>query len=51
MQRIKASPTFTDAAVLDLNGPRTARFLRTCDELVPWNDRVAMSAAPRARSR
>jgi IS5 family transposase len=40
MQRTNASPTFTDAAVLDLGGPRTAHFLRTCDELVPWNDLV-----------
>jgi len=40
MQRHNTSPTFTDAAVLDLGGPRTTRFLQLCDALVPWNDLV-----------
>jgi IS5 family transposase len=42
MQRINAQPTFTDAAVADLGGPRTIAFLGRCDELVDWN---AMAAA------
>ena len=41
MQRTNAQPTFTDAAVADLGGPRTARFLRICQELVPWDKLVA----------
>src|SRR5688572_24073160 len=40
MQRTNASPTFTDAAVLDLGGPRTTRFLGICQELVPWEQLV-----------
>lgn len=40
MQRINAQPTFTDAAVADLGGPRTARFLRICQDLVPWCELV-----------
>jgi transposase, IS5 family len=40
MQRNNATPTFTDAAVVDLGGPRTTRFLQTCEELVPWNQLV-----------
>jgi transposase-like protein DUF772 len=40
MQRTNASPTFTDAAVVDLGGPRTVRFLQTCEELVPWKQLV-----------
>jgi IS5 family transposase len=40
MQRNNASPTFTDAVVLDLGGPRTSEFLRTCTELVAWNELV-----------
>ena len=40
MQRINAEPTFTDAAVADLGGPRTARFLQTCQDLVPWPELV-----------
>lgn len=39
-QRNNASPTFTDAAVLDLGGPRTTRFLRICGDLVPWGELV-----------
>lgn len=45
MQRTNASPTFTDAAVLDLGGPRTTRFLRICQELVPW-DQLVRTLAP-----
>lgn len=40
MQRTNASPTFTDAAVVDLGGPRTSRFLQLCSELVPWDELV-----------
>jgi IS5 family transposase len=40
MQRTNASPTFTDAAVVDLGGPRTGRFLQVCQELVPWSQLV-----------
>ena len=45
MQRINAQPTFTDAAVADLGGPRTIAFLRRCDELVDW-DAMAATIAP-----
>jgi IS5 family transposase len=45
MQRNNASPTFADAAVADLGGPRTTRFLQTCAELVPW-DELARTLAP-----
>lgn len=45
MQRTNASPTFTDAAVLDLGGPRTSRFLAICQELVPW-DQLVQTLAP-----
>jgi IS5 family transposase len=38
VQRDNASPTFTDAAVADLGGRRTTRFLQTCAELVPWDE-------------
>jgi IS5 family transposase len=40
MQRKNSSPTFTDAAVVDLGGPRTTRFLEICSELVPWDELV-----------
>jgi IS5 family transposase len=45
MQRINAQPTFTDAAVADLGGPRTIAFLQRCDELVDW-DAMATTIAP-----
>lgn len=45
MQRTNASPTFTDAAVLDLGGPRTTRFLQICQDLVPW-DQLVRTLAP-----
>jgi IS5 family transposase len=38
MQRNNAQPTFTDAAVADLGGPRTAAFLRRCEELIDWQE-------------
>jgi IS5 family transposase len=44
MQRINVQPTFTDAAVVDLGGPRTLAFLRRCDELIDW-DALAGSIA------
>src|SRR5580692_3248501 len=37
MQRKNGLPTFTDAAVADLGGPRTGRFLQVCQELIPWS--------------
>lgn len=36
MQRDNAQPTFTDAAVSELGGPRTAAFLQRCDRLIDW---------------
>lgn len=44
MQRINAQPTFTDAAVAELGGPRTAAFLARCQELVPWDELAASIA-------
>ena len=44
MQRINAQPTFTDAAVVDLGGPRTIAFLQRCDELVDWRAMAATIA-------
>ena len=38
MERKLAEPTFADAMVADLGGPRTAAFLARCQELVPWAD-------------
>lgn len=40
MQRKNASPTFTDAAVADLGGPRSRRFLELCEELICWEELV-----------
>jgi len=36
MQRDNAQPTFTDASVADLGGPRTAAFLQRCEQLIDW---------------
>lgn len=36
MQRINAEPTFLDASLIDLGGPRTAAFLQRCEQLIPW---------------
>lgn len=44
MQRTNVQPTFTDASVADLGGPRTAAFLRRCNELIDWQD-LAQSIA------
>lgn len=44
MQRINAQPTFTDAAVADLGGPRTAAFLSVCQELIDWSAMAASIA-------
>jgi IS5 family transposase len=44
MQRVNAQPTFTDAAVADLGGPRTAAFLRRCEELIDWQELAASIA-------
>lgn len=38
MQRINAEPTFTDASLVDLGGPRTGAFLQRCQELIPWQE-------------
>lgn len=44
MQRVNAQPTFTDAAVVDLGGRRTAAFLSVCDELVDWKAMIGSIA-------
>src|SRR5438552_15194474 len=44
MQRKNLSPTFTDAAVLDLGGPRTTRFLQLCEALICWKEMVEVIA-------
>jgi IS5 family transposase len=44
MQRKNLSPTFTDAAVVDLGGPRTTRFLQLCEELICWKELVEVIA-------
>jgi IS5 family transposase len=36
MQRINAQPSFTDLAVADLGGRRSAEFFAKCDELIPF---------------
>ena len=36
MERKLAEPTFADAVVADLGGPRTRAFLDRCQELIPW---------------
>lgn len=38
MQRINAEPTFTDASLVDLGGPRTTAFLQRCEKLIPWEE-------------
>jgi IS5 family transposase len=38
MQRSNAQPTFTDASVADLGGPRTAAFLQRCEQLIDWQE-------------
>src|SRR3954454_4233768 len=38
MERKLAEPTFADAVVADLGGPRTRGFLDRCQELVPWSE-------------
>ncbi len=38
MQHNNAQPTFTDAAVADLGGPRTAAFLQRCEQLIGWEE-------------
>jgi len=38
MQRINAEPTFTDASLADLGGPKTTAFLQRCEELIPWEE-------------
>jgi IS5 family transposase len=41
MERKLAEPTFADAVVADLGGPRTRGFLDRCQELVPWGELAA----------
>jgi IS5 family transposase len=38
MERKLAEPTFADAVVADLGGPRTRGFLDRCQELIPWRE-------------
>ena len=38
MERKLAEPTFADAMVADLGGPRTRAFLDRCQELIPWGE-------------
>jgi IS5 family transposase len=40
MERKLAEPTFLDAMVADLGGPRTGEFLARCQELIPWQTLV-----------
>lgn len=44
MERKNEPPTFLDAAVRELGGPRTMAFLDKCERLIPW-DRLASSVA------
>ena len=41
MERKLAEPTFADAVVADLGGPRTRGFLDRCQELIPWGELAA----------
>lgn len=41
MERKLAEPTFADAVVADLGGPRTRGFLDRCQELIPWAELAA----------
>lgn len=36
MERTTNTPTFADAATLDLGCPRTAEFFAKCDQHIPW---------------
>jgi len=36
MERTANTPTFADAATLDLGCPRTAEFFAKCDQTIPW---------------
>lgn len=36
MERQLAEPTFADAMIADLGGPRTGEFLDRCEQLIPW---------------
>ena len=44
MERKTDQPTFMDALVLGLGGPRTMKFLSQCEALIPW-DALAASIA------
>jgi hypothetical protein len=41
MERKLAGPTFADAVVADLGGPRTRGFLDRCQDLIPWAELAA----------
>jgi IS5 family transposase len=41
MQRIPASPTFTDAFTADLGGPRAKAFFAVCEREIPWTELAA----------
>jgi transposase, IS5 family len=38
MERKLAEPTFADAVVAELGGPRTKGFLDRCEQLIPWRE-------------
>lgn len=38
MERPTNTPTFADAATLDLGCPRTAKFFARCDKHIPWQE-------------
>lgn len=44
MERINATPTFTDLSLTDLGGPRATAFFVTCDREIPFG-RLAESVA------
>lgn len=41
MERRLSEPTFADAVVAGLGGPRTKGFLDRCQELIPWGELAA----------
>lgn len=41
MERRANEPTFIDAAVADLGGPKTRAFLDRCNRLIPWDQLAA----------
>ena len=41
MQRQGLAPTFTDAVLGDLGGPRSRAFFEQCERCIPWDELVA----------